>query len=71
MLDLKGYTGFALRRNDNSKEAQAIMIVCALQKIPYIRVAKGQKVPDDYVPCGSIEFCEGGIGMQRCPRLLP
>lgn len=71
MLDLKGYTGFALRRNDNSKEAQAIMIVCALQKIPYIRVAKGQKVPDDYVPCGSIEFCEGVLGCNVVPDYYP
>jgi len=43
MIDLKGYKGFVLLKNDNSKEAQAIMISCALQKIPYIRLNKKDK----------------------------
>lgn len=71
MIDLKGYKGFVLLKNDNSKEAQAIMITCALQKIPYIRVRKNESVPSEYVPCGSIEWIESILGYHPTPDYYP
>ncbi len=71
MIDLKGYKGFVLLKNDNSKEANAISIICTLQKIPIIRVSKGQKVPKDYVPSGSVEWCEAILGYHSTPDYYP
>lgn len=71
MLNLKNYKGFALVKNDNSKEAQAVMIICALQKIPYIRVRKNQEVPKEYVPSGSVEWCESILGYHPIPDYYP
>jgi hypothetical protein len=71
MLNLKGYKGFVLLKNDNSKEAQAIMITCALQRIPYIRVQKNKEVPKEYVPSGSIEWVESILRCHPTPDYYP
>lgn len=71
MINLKGYKGFALLKKDNSKEAQAVMITCALQKIPYIRVNLKDKVPSEYVPSGSIEWVESILGYHPTPDYYP
>lgn len=71
MVDLRGYKGFVLLKKDNSKEAQAIMITCALQRIPYIRVGKKEPVPLEYVPSGSIEWIESILGYHPVPDYYP
>ena len=71
MINLKEYKGFALLKKDNSKEAQAVMITCALQKIPYIRVNKKETLPKEYVPCGSVEWIESILGYHPIPDYYP
>lgn len=71
MLDLKGYTGFALMKGDNSLEAQRLSLYCLLNKVLLIRLDKKSRVPELYVPCGSVEWCLQSLDMEVTPDYYP
>ena len=71
MLDLKGYKGFALTKNDSSPEAMAVILVCTLQKIPILYVTKNRPYSNEFVPCGSVKWCESILGYHVQPNYYP
>jgi hypothetical protein len=56
MLNLKHYRGFALRHQDFSQEAAAVRMMSAYYDFHVERFFVGCPVPDDLVPCGSVEW---------------
>jgi len=71
MLDLKDYQGFALLHGDTSLEASRLYMFCSLQNIPCIYIYKENILPDIYVPCGSVEWCEQILGKHVVPDYYP
>jgi hypothetical protein len=62
-IDLKHYKGFALMKNDLlSRESQVISMMCNTWDIPLARVDKNKPCPKEYIPCGSVEWCELSMG---------
>jgi len=69
-IDLKGYRGFALQYDDTSKEATVITL-CAERDIPIERFQNKETVPDDLIPCGSVEWSESILGYSPTPDYYP
>jgi len=71
-LDLKQYKGFALMKGDTlSRESQILSVMCLTHDIPLVRVDKTKPCPADYVPCGSVEWCELSLGYHVKPNYYP
>jgi len=75
-LDFKGYQGFALASGDHSLEANRLSICCLMNKINLIRYNPNieghlQYVFKNYIPCGSVEWCEQLLGYHVKPNYYP
>ena len=71
MLDLKGHAGFALMIGDTSIEASRLTMFCHLNDIKFIRINKNYGLEDNYIPCGSVEWCESILGKKSIPDYYP
>ena len=71
IVNLKGYDGFALMIGDTSTEASRLSLYCMMKDIKLIRVPKKEKCPDNYIPCGSVEWCESILGKNVIPDYYP
>lgn len=71
MIDLKYFKGFAVVGKDISKEAQYLHIFCLMNDISLLRLGFKEKCPADYVPCGSVEWCQIALGKRVVPDYYP
>lgn len=71
MLDLKEHAGFALMIGDTSIEASRLTMFCHLNDIKLIRINKKHIFPSNYIPCGSVEWCESILGKHIIPDYYP
>jgi hypothetical protein len=71
MIDLKGYRGFAFRQGDCSAEHSLIRLYCIYTKTPAIYFPNKQKIPDDLVPSGSVEWTQQQLGPIIKPDYYP
>lgn len=71
MINLSGHSGFALLKNDNSSEANAIAIHCLMNNISLIKMDKTTKCPEDLIPCGDINWCMLSLGREVTPDYYP
>jgi len=71
MLDLKGHAGFALAIGDTSIEASRLTMFCHLNDIKLIRINRNYGLEDNYIPCGSVEWCESILGKKIVPDYYP
>jgi hypothetical protein len=69
MIAFRNYKGFALMRGDCSPEAALLYL--SPNKLPIVRVGKKEKVPQGYVPSGSVEWCEFQLGKTIVPDYYP
>ena len=70
MIDMKEYRGFALLKGDTSLEASRLSLFCKLQGIPLI-VQQPNILFEDYVPSGSVEWCEYLLQRTVTPDYYP
>ena len=64
MLNLRGFKGFATTYQDNSKEANTLLLYSAIHDTPLIRFQSNIKCPDGLlIPCGSVEWCLKSLGV--------
>lgn len=70
-INLKGYKGFALMIGDTSLEASRLSIYCMVKDVKLIRVPKKEKCSNDYIPCGSVEWCLQSLGEEIIPDYYP
>ena len=68
-MELYNYKGFQLLRQDSSLEAQRLQVFCLRYDIPLIRVTTKEN-NKDYVPCGSVEWCEQLLGKHVQPTMV-
>lgn len=77
ILNLYNYKGFKILQKDNSREAQRLYAFCLINNIPckIIKISKKlteeDKTFDDYIPCGSVEWCEFLLGYHVTPDYYP
>lgn len=71
MIDLKGHKGFALAIGDTSIEASRLTMFCHLNDIKLIRLNRNYGLSDDWIPCGSVEWCEIILGKKIAPDYYP
>jgi len=71
-INLYGFNGFALSSKDRgSKEQMAISITANMDKIPCRIFHNTKDIPDNWIPCGSVEWCESYIGKRFKPDYYP
>lgn len=78
-LNLYKYKGFKLLKTDTSREAKRLHAFCLINNIPLLRVdntnthdiIEKQKEEENYVPCGSVEWCEKLLGYRVTPNYYP
>ena len=70
-VDLKYYKGFALTKGESSIEATQLNMLSITKDIPLITVPKKTPCPAEYVPCGSVEWCEQTLGYHVKPDYYP
>ena len=63
--------GIALLKGDTSIEAGKVTIHCNLRNIPIIRLNKNEPLPEQYTPCGSIEWCLSLLEKKVVPDYYP
>ena len=72
MINLGEFKGFVFEVNDNSREVLSVILVCILEKIPYLRSGlENAEKYKDYIPCGSLEFCQKIYGKIITPNYYP
>jgi len=71
MINLKLFKGFSLQMGDNSPESKKIHFYCLMNDIDIKRFVISDEIPKDYVPSGSVEFCEKIIGYPKKPDYYP
>jgi hypothetical protein len=71
MIDLKGYTGFALMKGDKSLEANRITLYCHLNNINVVYFDKRDDCTEVFVPVGSVEWCLQSLGRNVVPDYYP
>lgn len=69
-INLKGYFGFVLDSNDISVEANRLRIFCLLNDIKLL-LTHDKKYIENYIPCGSVEWCENILGYHVKPDYYP
>jgi hypothetical protein len=60
-IDLKGFKGFAIIKGDISSEAKRLVVYCILTDTKLIKVDSNNPCPTDYVPCGSVKWCNKSL----------
>lgn len=70
-INLKTFNGFALIIGDTSLEANRLSVFCLVNDIYLKRISKKNKCPKEYVPCGSVEWCENLLGYKVTPDYYP
>ena len=70
-VNLYFYKGLALMIKDKSLGANRLHLFCLIKNIPLIRIHKKEKCPDDYIPCGSVEWCTNSLGFNVIPDYYP
>ena len=70
MINLYDYKGFKLLSNDHSLEANRLSFFCLKYNINLVRV-HGKVTLHDYIPCGSVEWCEQLLGYHPKPNYYP
>ena len=71
MIDLKQFKGFAVQQNDSSREALKLYELCTRNNIEHKVIKNKNKCPDEFVPCGSVEWCEQSLGCIIKPNYYP
>lgn len=71
MIDLKQFTGFAIDYSDTSPESKQIAVYCLVNDIEAKRFKRKDFIPSNYVPTGSVEFCERILGYHPMPDYYP
>lgn len=71
MIDIFAYEGFCLEGGDSSLEARELTVYCLRKNIEVLRVKKGEPPSNNYVPCGSVEFCIKGLQKELIPNYYP
>lgn len=65
-------TKFAIQFNErSSKETIAVTQYAILENIPYIMVRDISKIPEGYIPVGSVEYCLKALGKNITPDYYP
>jgi len=70
-VNLYSYKGFALITQNKSLEAGRLILLCSIKNISLIKINKKEKCPDDYIPCGSVEWCINSLGFNITPDYYP
>jgi len=63
--------GIAFQYDDQSREAMAMFIVATVNEIPFKQFRNHKDVPEDYIPSGSVEWCEKILGQKVTPDYYP
>jgi hypothetical protein len=63
--------GFILQSGYIGKEELAISSHCILNQIPLRKESDPSKIPHDYIPCGSVEWCQMILGSDIIPNYYP
>lgn len=72
MLNLKQFKGFGIICGDNSREANRLLKYSLINDTPFkIIPNKGISCPEEYVPCGSVEWCLQSLGRKVTPDYYP
>lgn len=72
MVNLKGYKGFCRVFGDHSYEANHLLIHSLINSYSVTSVMNRKiKCPDDFVPCGSVEWCLLSLGRKVTPDYYP
>lgn len=71
MIDLYNYKGFVIQSHDHSPEANHISLYCLTKDISFIRVLNKDKIPEDYIPSGSVEWCSKLLRRTVKPNYFP
>jgi len=71
MIRLNSFKGFSLQIGDNSPEAKQLHLYCLINDIEIKRYAIRDNIPIDYVPCGSVKYCEKVLGKHIIPDYYP
>jgi len=70
-IDLKSYMGFCLDTNDASVEARYLSAFCLVHDIRLVRVRAYKMLPSNYIPCGSVQWCEKFLSYKPIPNYYP
>ena len=65
------FKGFALMIGDDSFEVKAISLFCTTHDILCKWFKKDEKIPEDFIPSGSVEWCESQLGFHPMPDYYP
>lgn len=73
MLDVKGFALLSsLVRSHTPKEEFAILNYCTMNKIPYKLCNRPEDRPIDFIPCGTVEWCEKFLSKEKTiPNYFP
>ena len=63
-MDVKGFA-FQHPNSSLDKEQTAVATYSILNKIPYKFCRKPEDVPEDFIPCGNVEWCEKFLPKER------
>jgi hypothetical protein len=70
-IDLKGYKGFKILKSDHSLEANRLHAFCYMNDIPLLKLDPSNIFTDEFIPCGSVEWCEQLLGQHIKPDYYP
>lgn len=68
IMDVKGFAlqSCLIRDNkSNYKEESAVLIYCALNKIPHKVCNRSEDRPEGYIPVGKVEWCENFLPKEK------
>jgi len=75
MIDLKGFKGVAFLRNTASsippRETTRVYFYCIVHDIPFLFLNGDTICPEDYVPCGTVEWCIASLNHNVTPDYYP
>lgn len=63
--------GFALQKGYLDWEAQALSIFCVINNIPFLRVHNKQKIPENWIPSGTVKWIESILDNTIPPDYFP
>ena len=71
MLNIKGFAIQSFQKNMD-KEETAVVTYAILNEIPYKLCHRFEDVPEGYIPCGKVEWCEHFLPKERIvPNYFP
>lgn len=71
MINLRGFRGFAFHLSDNSREALKFVEIQYRYDIDVKYICENNLCPEEYVPCGSVEWCEKSLNNKIIPNYYP